>query len=122
MLTRTAIYEGRIKEGRADAFFEAVEGTLDPIWRQFPHVRAVRVQRIVRADAGAPAIAMIMEMDFPDAASMEQSLASPIRERAHAATLAVMEMFEGRFYHLVAEPTVFVAAEDEQPAQLATAG
>ena len=122
MLTRTAIYEGTIKAGREDEFFRQVENRLDPIWRQFPHVRAVRVQRVVEPDADAPPIAMIMEMDFPSREAMRDSLASPIREASHALTMEVMSLFEGRFYHLVTEPSVFTAGEDEMPAQLPTAG
>ena len=122
MITRTAIYEGTIKTGHEDEFFRQVEDRLDPIWRQFPHVRAVRVQRVVDRDPDAQPIAMIMEMDFPSRAAMAESLVGPIRDTAHAATLEVMSMFEGRFYHLVAEPSVFTAADDEAPSQLPTAG
>ncbi len=122
MLTRTAIYQGTVKAGHEDEFFRQVEDRLDPIWRQFPNVRAVRVQRMIDADADAPPIAMIMEMDFPSHDAMRESLASPIRETAHAATMEVMSLFEGRFYHLVAEPSVFTAGEDEAPSQLPTAG
>ncbi len=122
MLTRTAIYEGTIKAGHEEEFFRQVEERLDPIWRQFPHVRAVRVQRVVEPDADAPAIAMIMEMDFPSREAMHESLASSIRERSHALTLEVMSLFEGRFYHLVTEAAVFTAGEDETSSQLPTAG
>ena len=122
MITRTAIYEGTVKTGHEDEFFRQVEERLDPIWRQFPHVSAVRVQRTVARDDDARPIAMIMEMDFPSRTAMGESLSSPIRETAHAATLEVMSLFDGRFYHLVAEPSVFTAAEDEAPSQLPTAG
>ena len=111
MITRTAIYEGRIRPGHEDAFFRDVENRLDPIWREFPHVRAVRVQRVRQADADAPPIAMVMEMDFPSLALMQESLASPIRETSHALTLEVMSDFEGRFYHLVTEASVFSASD-----------
>ena len=122
MLTRTAIYEGTIKSGQEDEFFHQVENRLDPIWRQFPHVQAVRVQRVLSADADAPPIAMVMEMDFTSEAAMQESLASPIRETSHAATLEVMRLFDGRFYHLVTQADIFTAAEGETPAQLPTAG
>lgn len=122
MLTRTAIYEGRVTPGREDEFFALVADRLEPIWRQFPHVRAVRVQRVLDADADAAPIAMIMEMDYSDRSSMEASLASPIRSAAHAATLEVMSLFEGRFYHLVAEPDAFGPADAETPLSAPTAG
>ncbi len=110
MLTRTAIYEGTVKPGQEEAFFRRVAAELEPVWRRFPNVLAVRVQRIVSADADARPIAMILEMDFPDMAAIEACLASPIRPESHAATLEVMKLFEGRFYHFVAEATVLSPA------------
>ncbi len=106
MLTRTAIYEGTIKAGQTDAFFQRVRDELEPIWRRFPGVTAVRVQRTRSSDADARPIVMILEMDFVDMQAIEACLASPIRPEAHAATLEVMKLFDGRFYHLVAEATV----------------
>jgi len=103
MLTRTAIYEGTVREGREDEFFRRVRDELEPFWRRFPGVTAVRVQRLVAKDSDARPIAMILEMDFPDQAALDACLASPIRPESHAATEAVMQLFEGRFYHLVSE-------------------
>ncbi len=40
---------------------------------------------------------MILEMDFPDQAALDACLASSIRPESHAATEAVMQMFDGRF-------------------------
>ncbi len=103
MLTRTAIYEGVIKAGQEDAFFRRVRDELEPLWRRFPGVTAVRVQRMRSADADSRPIAMILEMDFPDMQAIEACLASPIRPESHTATLDVMRLFDGRFYHLVTE-------------------
>ena len=106
MLTRTAIYEGTIQAGQEEVFFRRVREELEPFWRRFPHVTAVRVQRMRSADADARPIAMILEMDFPDQAAIDACLASSIRPESHAATEEVMKLFEGRFYHLVAEAKV----------------
>jgi hypothetical protein len=106
MLTRTALYEGTIQPGREDEFFRRGRDELEPVWRRFPHVTAVRVQRLRSKDGDARPIAMILEMDFPDMAAIEDCLASPIRPESHAATLEVMKLFDGRFYHLVSEATV----------------
>jgi len=103
MLTRTAIYEGRVRPGSEDEFFRRVESELEPIWRQFPHVTAVRVLRTRSQDADGPPIAMVLEMDFPSMEAINECVNSPIRPKAHAATLEVMKLFDGRFYHIVAE-------------------
>ena len=106
MLTRTAIYEGAIHPGHEDEFFRRVHEELEPLWRRFPHVTAVRVQRTRSKDADARPVAMILEMDFPDMAAIEDCLASSIRPESHAATIEVMKLFDGRFYHLVTEAAV----------------
>ena len=105
MLTRTAIYEGKIHPGQEEEFFRR-----EPIWRRFPGVLAVRVQRTRSADQDARPVAMILEMDFPDQAALDACVASPIRPVAHDATLAVMTLFDGRFYHLVTQATVLPPA------------
>ncbi|MCQ8277422.1 hypothetical protein NFI95_03020 [Acetobacteraceae bacterium KSS8] len=103
MLTRTALYEGTIEAGGEDAFFADVEKRLVPIWKQFPNVLDVRVQRVRDADPGALPIVMILEMDFADRDALDESLASEIKTRAHALTLEVLKPFAGRFFHLIAE-------------------
>jgi hypothetical protein len=105
MLTRTAIYEGIIKAGHEDEFFRRVRDELYPLWRRFPHVTAVRVQRTRTHDADARPIAMILEMDFPDQAAIDACLRSPIRPESHSATEKVMTLFDGRFYHYVTDAT-----------------
>ncbi len=110
MLTRIAIYEGHIKAGQEDVFFGRVRDELEPIWARFPGATAVRVLRRQTSDAEAVPIPMILEMDFPDMAAIEACLASDIRPHAHAATEAVMQLFEGRFYHLIAESKTLPAA------------
>ena len=110
MLTRTALYEGTIHPGQEETFFRRVATELEPVWRRFPNVTAVRVQRVQSADQDARPIAMILEMDFPDMAAIEACLASPIRPESHAATLEVMKLFDGRFYHFIAEATVLPPA------------
>ncbi len=110
MLTRTAIYEGTIHAGQEDEFFQRVRDELEPMWRRFPHVTAVRVQRTMKSDADARPIAMILEMDFPDMKAIEACLASSIRPESHEATEKVMTLFDGRFYHYVTEATVLAPA------------
>lgn len=110
MLTRTAIYEGTIHAGKEDEFFRRVQDELEPMWRRFPNVTAVRVQRMVKKDDDARAIAMILEMDFPDMKAIEECLASSIRPESHAATEKVMTLFDGRFYHYVTEATALTPA------------
>jgi hypothetical protein len=103
MLTRVAIFEGSIKAGSEEAFFADVTARLEPVWRSFPHVRAVRVLRTMESDPGAIPVVMVLEMDFVSMADIRDSLASDIKTKAHAATLDVLKPFTGRFFHFVTE-------------------
>ena len=55
-------------------------------------------------------IAIILEMEFSDQQALDACLASSIRPESHAATEAVMTLFDGRFYHLVSKATVLTPA------------
>jgi hypothetical protein len=103
MITRTAIFEGRIREGCETRFFAGIEQRLAPLWGRFPHASNIRWLRTVANDAGAPPIVMIQQVDYPSLAALDEALASAVRTEARAITLELMEMFEGRFYHVVSE-------------------
>jgi hypothetical protein len=103
MITRTAIFEGRIKPGLEQRFMHDVRNRLAPIWKRFPHAHNVRLLTAIAADADAPPIAMAQQIDYPSQAALEEALASPIRAEARALTLELMQMFEGRFYRVVSE-------------------
>ncbi|WP_321927482.1 hypothetical protein [Paraburkholderia guartelaensis] len=101
MITRTAIFEGQIKPGFEERFFAEVQERLVPLWHQFPKASNVRLSRVEAKDPDAPSIVMIQQIDYPTLADVEAALASPIRTQARAVTLEILEMFEGRFYHLI---------------------
>lgn len=101
MITRRAIFEGRIKPGMEDRFFEEVENRLAPLWQAFPHALAVRMFRIEDCDDEERPIVMIQEVDYPDRAKMQEAITSSARDAARACTLELLEMFDGRFYHVI---------------------
>ncbi|MCP5144086.1 MAG: hypothetical protein H6978_04610 [Gammaproteobacteria bacterium] len=103
MITRTAIFEGRIKPGYEQAFFRQIEERLAPLWWRFPKVMDVRMYKIDQVDEGAPPIIMIQQVDYPDMDALAAVMTSPERDQARALTLEILQMFEGRFYHLVSE-------------------
>ncbi len=105
MITRTAIFEGRVKPGCEEQFFTAITERLAPLWPQFPHASNVRMLRAIAADPDSPPIAMIQQVDYPSMAALEEAMGSPIRAQARAITMELVELFEGRFYHVVSEYT-----------------
>lgn len=103
MITRRAIFEGSIKPGMEDRFFEEVETRLAPLWQAFPHALDVRMFRIEESDDAERPVVMIQEVDYPDHASMKEAITSLARDAARAVTLEILEMFDGRFYHVISQ-------------------
>ncbi len=103
MITRTAVFEGRVRSGYEARFFDDIERRLAPLWQRFPNALAVRWWRTLQTDADAPPILMIQQIDYPSIAAMEEALRSSVRTEARAVTLELMEMFDGRFYHVVSD-------------------
>ncbi|MCP8894490.1 hypothetical protein KYK29_06060 [Shinella daejeonensis] len=100
MITRFALFEGKVKDGRTEAFRKAVIERILPEWKQFPHATDVRVSFAEARDDGAPEYPMILAVNYPSLAAVEEALASPARARARAATDAVLaQFFEGRIHH-----------------------
>jgi hypothetical protein len=104
MITRRAIFEGRVHAGREEEFFNAVESRLAPLWQAFPHALAVRLFRIDTCDDAERPVAMIQEVDYPDMASLQEAITSPQRDAARAVTLELLDMYDGRFYHVISGP------------------
>jgi len=102
MITRYALFEGKVNEGRQEAFRAAVLQEIVPKWRAFPGALSVRVTFAEARDEGAPEIPMILAISYPDLAAVETALASPARAEAKAATESVLErFFTGRIHHHV---------------------
>lgn len=102
MITRYALFEGRVHEGQQDAFRQAVLAEVLPKWKAFPAALSVRVSFAESRDEGAPEYPMILAISYPDLASVEAALASPARTAAKAATDAVLaRFFTGRIHHHV---------------------
>lgn len=102
MITRYALFEGRVHEGAKAAFREAVLAELLPKWRAFPGATAVRVTFGETRDEGAPEFPLILAISYPDLAAVDRALASPVRAESRAATEKVLaRFFTGRIHHHV---------------------
>lgn len=102
MITRYALFEGKVKDGQTEAFRKAVLDRILPKWQQFPQATDVRVSFAEARDDGAPELPMILAINYPSLQAVEEALASPVRSEARAATEAVLaEFFEGRIHHHV---------------------
>ncbi|APO79281.1 hypothetical protein AM571_PC01550 (plasmid) [Rhizobium etli 8C-3] len=108
MITRYALFEGKVKDGQTEAFRAAVLNDILPKWKAFPGALDVRVTFADARDEGAPEIPMILAINYPDLATVEAALASPARTAAKAATEAVLaRFFDGRIHHHVTQANEF---------------
>ncbi|WP_319518263.1 hypothetical protein [uncultured Martelella sp.] len=103
MFTRSAIFRGRIKPGREDEFYAAVQERLVPAWSQMLHARAVRVYRPRQCEAGEEDVFLVQEIDYPSLAHIEEALSSPRREAAVAALASVRALYDGEHRHIIYE-------------------
>ncbi|WP_337269195.1 hypothetical protein [Oryzifoliimicrobium ureilyticus] len=102
MITRYAFFEGQIHAGQTDAFRAAVLSEILPKWRAFPGALSVRVTFAESRDNGAQEYPLILAISYPDLASVDAALASPVRAESRAATEAVLSrFFTGKIHHHV---------------------
>ncbi|MGQ0565337.1 MAG: hypothetical protein ACT4OK_09725 [Gemmobacter sp.] len=102
MITRYALFEGRVHDGRTAAFRTAVLAELLPVWQSFPGTLAIRVTFGDSRDEGAPEFPLILAIDWPDTATLDAFLAHPVRQTGRAATEHLLSrFFTGRIHHHV---------------------
>ncbi|MDO8884183.1 MAG: hypothetical protein U0934_03965 [Pseudotabrizicola sp.] len=100
MITRYALFEGRVHDGQTEAFREAVLTEILPKWKAFPGALAVRVNFAESRDDGAPEYPLILAISYPDLATVDAALASPARAMGKAVTESVLaRFFTGRIHH-----------------------
>jgi hypothetical protein len=109
LITRYALFEGSIAEGKVAEFRKAILEELVPTWQAFPGVTAIRVSFVEERDAGAPEVVLILAVDYPDRATLDTALASDARRISKATTERIVpQYFSGRIYHQVTELRSFL--------------
>ena len=84
MITRYALFEGKIHDGQTEAFRAAVLAEILPVWRRFPGALAIKVTFADDRDPGAPEIPLILAIDWPDRDTVDAFLEHPIRKEGRA--------------------------------------
>ena len=104
MITRYALFEGRVRDGQTDAFRAAVMEEILPKWKAFPGALSVRVCFANERDEGAPEFPLILAISYTDRDAVDAALASPARAEGKAATEAVLaRFFDGRIHHHITQ-------------------
>ena len=110
MITRFAMFEGSVKDGRTEDFRAAVTERLMPLWTQFPGNSDVRVMFGDERDEGAPEFPLVLAITYPDRAAMEGALTSGVRSQSRDVTGEIVaEFFDGRIHHHVTEMSAYPA-------------
>ena len=105
MIIRQGFFEGRILPNMEDRFFEYVAEEMVPVWRSFPGLIELRVSTAHSPENGI-AYPLHTSFSFASEAALEGALASPQRQEALARTKILLEMFDGRVFHVVIQPLV----------------
>lgn len=101
MITRCAFFEGRILGGHEEEFDDFVRSNLVPLWTRFPGALNVTVLREVEAEGGSHRYPLILQISYPNLAAVEAALQSAVRFESREETKKLLEMFEGRVFHVV---------------------
>ncbi len=97
MITRYAMFGGKVKEGKEAEMRAWVSENLTPLWRKFACAEEVRVLYGIDQDPDGPVIPLILAITYADRAAMEIGVNSPAR---HAAKARLPELYE-QFYDKV---------------------
>lgn len=103
MITRYAMFTGRVKPGAEAAMRAWVDTHLTPLWRQFACAQEVRVLWGVVQDPDGPPIPLVLAITYADAADMQAALDSPARYAARDLLPELYERFfeDVRLWHYV---------------------
>ena len=74
LLTRYAIFEGRVRPGMDSEMRDYVNNVLAPLWRQFDGASTVRVMFGVEQDPDGPSFPLVLAITYLDAAAMARGL------------------------------------------------
>lgn len=110
MIIRQGFFEGRIRAGMVDKFFQYVREQMVPVWRSFPGLIELRVSTASATEDGIE-YPLHTSFSFPTDAALEAVLTSPERQEALKRTKVLLEMFEGRVFHVVTRPLVHAGHE-----------
>ena len=109
MLTRYALFEGRVRPGMDSEMRAYVNDVLAPLWRQFDGAHTVRVMFGVEQDPDGPSYPLILAITYPDAAAMARGLASPARyESRDLLPNFFAKYIDGKLLHYVMETDSFI--------------
>lgn len=104
MITRFALFQGTIKDGKTDEFRAAVIDRLVPLWKQFTGNVGVRVMFSEDRDEGAPEFPLILAVTYPDQTTMNSALESPARYQSKEVTGDIVAaFFDGTIHHHVTQ-------------------
>ena len=108
MLTRYAIFEGRVRPGMDSEMRGYVNDVLVPLWRQFDGAHTVRVMFGVEQDPDGPSFPLALAITYLDAAAMARGLASPARyESRDLLPDFFAKYIDGKLLHYVMETDIF---------------
>jgi antibiotic biosynthesis monooxygenase (ABM) superfamily enzyme len=93
-----------------EKFFRYVRDEMVPIWRSFPGLIELRVSSATATEDGIE-YPLHTTFSYPTQAALDAVLTSPQRQEALKRTKILLEMFEGRVFHVVTRQLVHKGQE-----------
>lgn len=111
MITRYAIFEGDVSDGKEAEMRIYVLEQLAPLWRQFACAKDVQVLFGVQQDPDGPTIPLMLAITYENADDMAKALDSPARYVSKDLLPAFYKRYFNnvRLYHYVMERHRFTA-------------
>jgi len=108
MLTRFAIFAGRLKPGCEAEMRGFVDTVMAPLWAKFDCAEEVRVYFGVEQEANGPVVPLILAISYADRAAMQKGITSPARDAAKERLPELYERFfeEIRLNHYVMDRAI----------------
>jgi len=103
VITRFAIFEGKVRQGREADMRRFVEERLAPLWREFAQAVKVEIQFGEVQDPNGPIIPLMLAITYKDEAGMQAGLDSGPRYESRDLLPEFYEEFfeEVRLFHYV---------------------
>jgi hypothetical protein len=110
MITRYAMFGGKVKDGKQAEMRAWVSQHLTPLWRKFACAQEVRVLYGIEQDENGPTIPLILAITYADHDAMEKGVSSPARYEAKELLPELYERFydEVELWHYVMDREQYI--------------
>jgi hypothetical protein len=102
-------------KAKEEEFHAFVHDNLVPLWTRFPGAQSVQVFREAEAEDSSHRYPIILQISYLSREAVETALNSPIRFTSREVTKTLLQIFEGRVFHVIYEDDHSFRGIDQSP-------